>query len=164
MLMDNRKTILITGGSRGIGAAISIAFANEGGRVIIVYKSNLQAARNTLKQLVGTGHEAYQCDVTKPAEVARLFKHVKAEYPSIDIIVNNAGIGFHHPVDRCSYQEWQNAWQQIMSSNLIGPSNVCYQAAQLMISQKRGYIINVGYIEENHLCQPMDPAKRDYIR
>ncbi len=137
------QIILVTGGSRGIGAAISKTFDRLGAQLLIVYRSNEVEALSLLEELEGD-HQIYQCDISDPLQVEELIDDIHQEFGRIDICINNAGIGYHHPVDQVSYEEWQHSWNEIMKVNLIGPSNVCYQVAQLMMDQKSGRIINVS--------------------
>lgn len=135
--------VLVTGGSRGIGKAIALTFADKGARIILVYRSNKEAALQTLQELPGKGHHIYPCDVTDADAVTGLFEYIDKSHGQLDVVVNNAGIGFHHPIDVTSFEDWRNAWQKILAANLIGPSNVAYHAAQRMIQQGGGKIINV---------------------
>jgi len=138
------KKVLVTGGSRGIGLAISKMMANAGANVGIVYRSNDERAIEAYNNLRGEGHELFKCDVSSPKEVESLFKEVRLKFKTLDILVNNAGMGFHHPIDTSDYSEWQEGWNQIMDTNLLGPANTCFQAAQIMIKNKSGRIINVS--------------------
>ncbi len=138
------QRVLVTGGSRGIGLEISKAFAKAGARVIVVYRSNKTRAEEAIQQLVGSGHMHIFCDVSDPNQVAQLFDQIRRSYGSLDIAINNAGIGYHHPIDQSSYDDWQKGWGQILGTNLIGPANISYQAAQMMISQGSGRIINIS--------------------
>jgi len=138
------KNVLVTGGSRGIGLEISKAFAKAGARVIMVYPSNRDRAEQAIQALSGSGHMHVACDVSDPNQVASLFDQIKGGYGSLDIAVNNAGMGYHHPVDQSSYDEWQAGWGQIIGTNLMGPANISYQAAQIMIRQGHGRIINIS--------------------
>lgn len=138
------KTVLITGGGRGIGRATAIAFAEAGARVAINFVSNSQAAKSTIDNLPGNGHFAAKADISNPIAVDKLIDAVTQEFGQLDIVVNNAGIYFHHPVANSSYQEWQNAWNQTLAVNLTGAANICYCAAQHMIRQGSGRIINVS--------------------
>lgn len=140
----SNKTVLVTGGTRGIGLAISKLFASKGAQVIMVYNKNKDRAHDALGMLDGQGHHVKQCDVGDPHQVATLFDGLKLSFPNLDVVVNNAGIGFHHPVDTASYEDWQAGWNAILSVNLNGPANVCYQAAQVMIPQRSGHLINVS--------------------
>ena len=138
------KTILITGGSRGIGKAIAIAFAQAGGNIVINFKSNQEAAHATLNELDGGPHLAIQANVQKPGEVKSMIDEVVEHYSRIDIVVNNAGVFFPHPIAKISYSDWQQSWKETLNVNLTGPANVCYCAAQFMIKQGGGRIVNVS--------------------
>ena len=138
------KSVLVTGGSRGIGLEISKLFAAKGARIAVVYRSNEEKAKICLESLHGEGHILIRCDVSRPDEISAAFEKSVSVFGTIDIVVNNAGIGFHHPIDSSSYDEWQKGWQQILSINLIGPANVAFQAARIMMKQGQGKIINVS--------------------
>jgi NAD(P)-dependent dehydrogenase (short-subunit alcohol dehydrogenase family) len=138
------KIVLITGGTRGIGKATAIAFAERGAKLAITYKSNETAADETIQQLPGEGHIALKADVKNPEKVRKLINQVVKHFDKLDIVVNNAGIHHHHPIDKVSYQDWQDNWQLTLDTNLIGPANVCYCAAQYMILQGSGRIVNVS--------------------
>lgn len=137
------QVVLVTGGSRGIGGAIATSFANEGASVAIVYRSNIESARETLAQLPGGNHYMFQCDVSDSDHVEALFRDVTNKYGGLDIVINNAGIGRSHTINEVDYGVWQQSWQDIVNINLIGPSNICYQAAQIFIKQGHGRIINI---------------------
>ena len=111
--------------------------------MLLIYRSNEKAAINFLNELDGD-HQIYQCDISDPEQVEELVDDIHQEYGQIDICINNAGVGFHHPIDEVSYLQWQESWQQIMNVNLIGPSNMSYKVAQVMMSQGSGRIINVS--------------------
>ncbi len=138
------KIVLITGGSRGIGKATAIAFAERGAKVALVYKTDEKAADETLKQLSGEGHIAIKADIKSPEKVRKLINEVVKHFDRLDIVVNNAGIHYHHPIDKVSYQDWQDNWKLTLQTNLIGPANICYCAAQYMIIQGSGRIVNVS--------------------
>ena len=111
--------------------------------MLLIYRSNEKAAINFLNELDGD-HQIYQCDISDPEQVEELVDDIHQEFGQIDICINNAGVGFHHPIDEVSYVQWQESWQQIMNVNLIGPSNMSYKVAQVMMSQGSGRIINVS--------------------
>jgi NAD(P)-dependent dehydrogenase (short-subunit alcohol dehydrogenase family) len=143
--MDFRnKNVLITGGSRGIGKATALAFANAGARVAINFMHDNEAATQTIQALKGDGHIAIKADITQPNSVERMVTHIVQEFGSIDILVNNAGIYRAHPIDQCDYETWQAAWQQTLSLNLTGVANVTYCIVQQMIAQGGGRIVNVS--------------------
>jgi 3-oxoacyl-[acyl-carrier protein] reductase len=90
----NNKVILVTGASRGIGAAIAKKLAGEGAKIIINYAGGREAAEQTLQSILDNGAEAIalQADVSKATEVAALFDAAIAQFGRIDVLVNNAGI------------------------------------------------------------------------
>ena len=107
--MTNR-TILITGGSRGIGAAIAAEFAAAGDRVAVHYSSAKADAQKTLDCLSGSGHIIVQADLRDPDAIKVMVEAVAKEFGVIDVLINNAGVFFDHPIESSTYQEWQQAW------------------------------------------------------
>ena len=143
MNFDNQK-VLVTGGSRGIGKAVSLAFARAGATIAIIYRENKAAAQATLAQLPGSGHLAVAADVADPATVETGVAEALAGLGKIDILVNNAGIGIYHPIADVSYQEWQDAWRKTLEANLLGPANLCFCVARQMMKQGGGRIVNIS--------------------
>lgn len=138
------KKVLITGGSRGIGKATAIAFAERGAQVAINFQKNSRAAKETINQLAGGGHFAAKADISNPNAVQKLVEAVVSEFGKIDIVVNNAGIYAHHPVISSSYEKWQKEWTNHLNVNLIGAANISYCVAHNMIKNGGGRIINVS--------------------
>ena len=138
------KTVLVTGGSRGIGRSIAQQFAQHGAKVAVHYHSNRAAAEETLALLSGGGHRIYQADVADPNAVKSLVDSVVAEMGGLDILVNNAGIDSDHLIASVSYEEWQSQWAVILATNLVGAANLCYCATQHMIPRGGGRIVNVS--------------------
>ena len=138
------KRVLITGGSRGIGKACAQAFAARGAQIAINFRSNEQAAQETLAALPGEGHMLVQADVAQPNSAQRMVARVIQEFGGLDIVVNNAGISQRHPIDTVDYETWQQAWQQIVDVNLLAPANVMYWAVQYMMKSGGGRIVNVS--------------------
>lgn len=136
------KTVLVTGGTRGIGRAIASAFASRGARVAVLFRSDRGSADEALLAL-GSGHIAIQADVADPAQVESAVDDVIAQFGRLDIVVNNAGIGIYHPLPTTNYADWQQAWRQTIDANLIGPANICFCAAKHMIEQGGGRIVNI---------------------
>lgn len=137
------KKVLVTGGTRGIGLAISQAFAAQGALVAAAYHSNDAAAAKALAQLEGAGHCVHKADVADPEAVERLVSSASQSLGGLDIVVNNAGIGIYHPIATTSYEDWQRAWQDTLAANLTGPANVCFCAAQKMIAGGGGRIVSI---------------------
>lgn len=138
------KRVLVTGGTRGIGRAVSSAFANQGATVAMVYRDREEDARATLDSLPGVGHVILQGDLADPDVVQGLVIEAIDRMGGLDILVNNAGIGIYHPIAESSYEDWQHAWQQTLAVNLLGPANVCFCAAQHMIARGAGRIVNIS--------------------
>lgn len=137
------KTVLVTGGTRGIGKAIALAFASRGARVAVVFRSDKVSAEETLDVLGDGGHFSLQADVSDSAQVERAVEKAIAHFGRLDILVNNAGIGLYHPLPTTDYEDWQQAWRKTIDANLIGPANVCFCAAKHMIEQGGGRIVNI---------------------
>jgi NAD(P)-dependent dehydrogenase (short-subunit alcohol dehydrogenase family) len=138
------KNVLITGGSRGIGKTCAQAFAERGGRIAINFNQNETAAHETMASLTGDGHMIIKADVSQPDPVQSMVTGVASEFNRIDIVVNNAGISQRHPIDGVDYDEWQGAWERILSINLVGSANVMYWAVQHMMKKGGGRIVNVS--------------------
>ena len=138
------KSVLITGGSRGIGRAIAFAFAGHGASVAISYMTNQAAADNTLKSLPGGPHMKLKSDISNPDEIFAMVDAVVRQFGKLDILINNAGIYVHHPISTMDFEEWQSAWQKTIDTNLTGPANLCYHAARQMMKQGGGKIINIS--------------------
>jgi 3-oxoacyl-[acyl-carrier protein] reductase len=140
----SEKNVLITGGSRGIGKAAAMAFAERGARVAINFRNDSEAAGATCEALQGEGHFAIKADVASPVAARRMVEAVVNEFGRLHIVVNNAGVFRHHPLMEMDYQDWQMAWDIILKINLIGPANICYWAARHMKDHGGGRIVNVS--------------------
>ncbi|HBX53233.1 MAG TPA: 3-oxoacyl-ACP reductase [Bacteroidales bacterium] len=140
----NNKVVLITGGTRGIGKATSIAFAEAGAQVMMCYKNNADAANELLKKLPGSNHSLFQADISKSHECEKLISEAVHKYGRIDIFVNNAGIFIRENLLDFDFEKWQEAWEATLKLNLFGPANLCYLAAKQMQKQGGGKIINVS--------------------
>lgn len=138
------KKVLVTGGSRGIGRAIAIAFADRGAKVSIVYRADSAAAQQASTALAGAGHVCIQADVSTKDGAQQAVEKSIAALEGLDIVVNNAGIFRSHPIAEVSFEDWQSAWNSVIQTNLIGPANICYFAARHMIEQGGGKIVNIS--------------------
>jgi len=140
-----RRAVLVTGGSRGIGAAIALAFAERGDRVAVHYRDAAGAADAVLDSLPGTGHVTVRADLADGTAVRVMVDDAAGRLGGLDVLVNNAGIYAGHPVTGTSYEEWQAAWQATLDVNLTGAANATWCAVQHMIAGGRGgRIVNVG--------------------
>ena len=152
-----KRTILITGGSRGIGAAIALEFAKAGDRVAIHYVSSKNVADNVLKTLSGDGHISAQADLRDPRAIRKMVDLVAHEFGKIDVLINNAGVFIDHPIESTTYEEWQGAWEQTIGVNLIGAANVSWCALQHMPKNANSRIVNIGS-RGAFRGEPMSPA------
>lgn len=138
------KKVLVTGASRGIGKAIAHQFASRGAHIAVHYNTNQTAAQETLGELPGSGHIIVQADIANPTDVQRMITETHENLHGLDILVNNAGIYEEHPIAEVSYEDWQNSWQRVIHANLIGVANTMFCAAQVMMQQGGGRIVNVS--------------------
>lgn len=138
------KVALVTGGSRGIGRDISEMLADAGAKVVVNYRSNEAAAKETLADLAGEGHIAIQADMASPADLEAMMAQIIETFGRIDILINNAGIFESHPVLETSFAGWQSAWHNILAVNLLGPANLIWLAAPHMAKQGGGRVVNVS--------------------
>jgi NAD(P)-dependent dehydrogenase (short-subunit alcohol dehydrogenase family) len=140
------RAVLVTGGSRGIGAAIARAFAERGDRVAVHCRDAVAAAEVVRDSLNGDEHVVVRADLAVPAEVRAMVDAAAAGLGGLDVLVNNAGVYLDHPVLGTSYEEWQAAWQATLGINLVGAANVTWCAVQHMTASggRNGRIVNVG--------------------
>jgi 3-oxoacyl-[acyl-carrier protein] reductase len=140
---DN-KIVIVTGSSRGIGAATALRFAGAGATVITHYLKDVYRARQNFDKLPGSCHMLLQADLSKPEDVRRLFEKVLKQKGRIDILVNNAGIYEETRWWELEYEEWQQHWKKTIDTNLTGMANLSFLVAKQMIAQGAGKIINVS--------------------
>lgn len=143
----NDKVAIVTGGDTGIGKAISLAFAQEGARVVIDYFGDEQPASTLVNLIENFGGRAYAigADVSKPDEVDELIKGTRKHFGGLDIFVNNAGIEQKHPFLEMPLE----VWNKVIDVNLTGPWLCSQAAAKQMVRQKRGgRIINISSVHE----------------
>jgi len=138
------RAILITGASRGIGAAAARAFAERGDRVAIHYGSNRDLAEQVATGLAGDGHAVVGADLADADAVRAMVGEAAEALGGIDVLVNNAGIYHQHPIATSSYEEWRAAWERVLAVNLVGAANATWCAVQHMLRAGRGRIVNVG--------------------
>lgn len=141
------KVVLVTGASRGIGAAIAQAFAQQGALVIINYLQNTAAAQQVSTACIAAGGDAWalQADVMNADAVRQMVEEVIAETGQIDVVVNNALRAYRfNPDIRAHFQnlEWRDYQQQIDAA-LQSTYNVCHAVLAPMRRQAQGSIINM---------------------
>jgi 3-oxoacyl-[acyl-carrier protein] reductase len=139
-----KRTILVTGGSRGIGRAVCLAFAGPGSRIFFNYSSAADAARKTEKLIIDAGGQAtgVQLDVASGKEVADFVGHALEQTGRIDVLVNNAGITRDGLIVRMK----ESDWDAVLDVNLKGAFHCIKAATKPMLRQRSGRIINISSV------------------
>lgn len=137
------KTVIITGGSSGIGKAASIKFAKEGANVVI-WDTNDEQGNKLVMDLVSAGLKAdfYKVDVTNMTGIENVVSDILSKYKRIDILINNAGI----TKDSSLLKMTSEQWQQVIDVNLTGVFNCTKAIAPNMVENKQGKIINTSSV------------------
>lgn len=139
------KVCLITGGGRGLGKAIALAFAKEGAKAVAIsYVSNEKYAEDTCNQLTMLGTNAYMnpVEVTNRESIKAWINHIIDTEGHIDVLVNNAGINKQGPIDAVTEEDWD----EIMAVNLKGPFLVSQEVLPDMVDSGGGRIINIASV------------------
>ena len=139
------KVALITGGSRGLGKAMAIAFAKEGAKAVgITYVTNEESARKTCEEITSYGCTAYMnhVEVTNRESIKDWLKQISVAEGQIDVLVNNAGINRAGPLDTVTEEDWDD----IMAVNLKGPFLVSQEVLPMMVGTGGGRIINIASV------------------
>ena len=135
------KTALITGGSRGIGAAIALKFASLGADIAVIYSGNEKAAKETCRLCQAHGVKAipYRCNVADFSAVKETVSLIKKDFGSVHIVVNNAGITRDGLVAMMKEEDYD----AVLDTNLKGAFNMIRHCSPLLIRAKEGCIINI---------------------
>lgn len=138
------KTAIVTGGSRGIGAAICKRFAEQGANIALLYAGNTQKAEEIKAALLemGVKAEAYQCNVADAEQVAAVCKEIIKEFGGADILVNNAGITKDKLVPMMKVPDFDS----VVDTNLKGAFYMIKQLYPVFMKQKSGKIINISSV------------------
>ncbi len=140
----NKKTVIVTGASKGIGADIAMFFAEKGYNVVINYNTSAESALLLEKSLISNNYSvmSFKANVTNKAEVDLMVKETVYKFGSIDVLVNNAGISYTGLITDTDEYDWSN----IIDVNLKGVYNCCRAVLPEMISKKSGRIVNISSI------------------
>ena len=138
----SNTSVLVTGASRGIGAAIARAMGGAGAKVAIHYRDQ-RARAAALAAQIGGAAEVFQADLAKPEEAVALWNGVAARFGRIDTLVNNAGIAISSPLDGAA-QDWLQGWDATMAVNLRAPSILSRLAIEHFQRKGGGRIINIS--------------------
>ena len=138
------KTAVVTGGSRGIGKAICLKFAENGADIAFLYAGNTVKAEETVKELEGLGvkAKAYQCNVADADAVAAVVKEIVKDFGGIQILVNNAGITKDKLVPMMKAADFD----AVIDTNLKGAFYMTKGVDPLFLKQKGGKIINISSV------------------
>ena len=136
------KTVLITGASKGIGAATAILFAQKGYNVVINYNNSYESASLLARSLASNGYSVmtHKANVANKLEVDLMIKETLYKFGSLDILVNNAGIAHDGLITETDEIDFDN----IMDVNLKGVFNCCKAVIPSMVSRQSGKIINIS--------------------
>jgi 3-oxoacyl-[acyl-carrier protein] reductase len=142
MLRLQNQVAIITGGSRGIGRAVALAFAREGARVAIAAVEDREALENVEKEITAAGADAIAvlANVARRGDVDRLVQSVIAEWGRIDILINNAGVLRPAPLEKIS----EERWDETLAVHLKGTFNCTQAVLPFMKQQRKGKIINIA--------------------
>lgn len=140
----SRRVAVVTGGSRGIGRAVSLALAADGFDIAVVFGGNEEAAAKTVADLeaVGATAKAYCCDVSDSEAVGEVVKQVIADFGSVWALVNDAGITRDGLIARMSDEDFD----RVIGVNLKGAFNTMRALARPFIRQKGGRVVNVSSV------------------
>ena len=133
----------MTGGSRGIGAAICRELGGAGARVAVNYRSGREAAEEVAAEIGGL---ALQADVADPAEAKALVERVESELGDLDALVNNAGVTRDTLIARMSDEDWH----EVIETNLRGTFNTCRAVSRKMLRRRAGSIVNLTSVVGLH--------------
>jgi 3-oxoacyl-[acyl-carrier protein] reductase len=139
------KVVLVTGASRGIGAASARVLASAGANVILHYGRSLEQAQ-TLADQIGPRASLVQADLAQSAAARGLWQEALAIHGRIDVLVNNAGILFDAPLEGDD-ETWARAWQEMLQVNLIAVADLCREAVATFpqnSGKTKGIIINIS--------------------
>lgn len=138
------KTIIVTGGSRGIGKALVENFAKDGYNVVLNYNKSEEDAKNIKTELEKQGFniEIFKADVSKKDEVKKLVKFTLDKFQNVDVLINNAGISQTKLFTDITENEWDN----IMNVNLKSAYYTIQEVLPNMINKKHGLIINISSV------------------
>jgi 3-oxoacyl-[acyl-carrier protein] reductase len=138
------KTAIITGASRGIGAAIARRFAEQGANIVVNYSGSQEKAEAVVREIEQTGAKAIavKANVADAAEVKAMIDAAMEQFGSIDILVNNAGITRDNLMMRMKEDEWDD----VINTNLKGVFLCTKAVTRQMMKQRHGRIVNIASI------------------
>ncbi|MDA4133839.1 MAG: SDR family NAD(P)-dependent oxidoreductase, partial [Thaumarchaeota archaeon] len=153
------KVAIVTGASKGIGAAIAKMFADEGAKVVVNYYKSEEQAREVAAQIKESGGKCLlaKADVSKTPDVKRMVSKAVGKFGRIDILVNNAGV----LIAKDFLDSTDEDWDRVVDVNMKGTYLCCREVAPIMLTQKKGKIINISSVSA--LAQPSALKYPDYV-
>ena len=142
--MSGSRRVLVTGSSRGIGAAVARAFAAEGDTVAVHHRDSAGLAAQLVADLPGTGHVVVQADLAHADQVAAMVAAATDGLGGLDVLVNNAGIFTAHPPLATDWAAWQHAWSQTLAVNLTAAAHAVFCSLPHLLAAGGGAVVNVG--------------------
>lgn len=136
------KVVLVTGGSRGIGAAVVDRLGASGATIAIHANSNLKTAEELAKKFENNA-KAFKADLANSTAAVQLYNEVIETYGKLDVLINNAGVAISSPADGAEVQ-WISDWHQTLNVNLLAAAILCKQALPGFKRQGGGIIINIS--------------------
>lgn len=142
------STAIVTGGGSGIGFAIAKALVEHNANVVIVSRRSdvITKAADTLNAMGKGKAVPMKCDLLEKKDIAAVVKKTKEIFPSIDILINNSGLGGPSKIVDCPDEEWD----RVMDTNLKGAFWMIREVLPTMISRRSGYIINIASQAAKH--------------
>lgn len=131
------RTVLITGGSRGIGKSLVEEFNKNGYKVIFLYLKSEDAAKSIIDRLNNV--YAFKCDISSENEIEAVLSEILSEHREIDVLINNAGISYEGLLSEMSFDDWM----KIINVNLSSMFLTCRKLIPHFVSKKNGKIINI---------------------
>ncbi|MCF8103946.1 MAG: 3-oxoacyl-[acyl-carrier-protein] reductase [Desulfohalobiaceae bacterium] len=155
-MTELQETVLVTGGSRGIGRAIAETMGARGWQVFLTYVHQQEQAEDVCRRIMSNGGkaEAFALDISDRDGVAAFFKEKIKGRIHLGVLVNNAGL----TKDGLLLRMKRNDWDSVLSVNLDGPFACLQEAAKIMIRQKKGRIINISSV----VGQSGNPGQANY--
>lgn len=139
-----RKTVLVTGASRGIGKAVAVKFAKKGYNVVINCVRNEERLLQTKKEIEAyqVSCLAYMGDMGDMGQCEELFRLIKKQFDKLDVLVNNAGISYIGLLQDMTPTDWD----RMIHTNLTSVFNLCKLSIPDMVEQKQGKIVNISSV------------------
>ena len=136
------KVVIVTGGTRGIGKAIAQALLGDGAKVVVAsrHEVDVKGCIDQLKKKAGERIKGFACDLRDYGQVQGLIEFTVKQFGGVDILVNNAAVGFFASVADITPDQWR----QVIDTNLTGVFYCCHEAVPHLKKRGGGYIINIS--------------------